>query len=140
MRKAVTFLQSSHQLSAGAPVTVGIVSDISGEVHYESYSSYSQSLFSDHTRHLNTLIDFLSGKNSTPSRKVPSNVMNAMWQAMRGKSFDALRLRVSEAVAEGYPMSAVLSQLLTDVIYKQGLSNTEKALFCEKIANVSSKP
>jgi replication factor C subunit 2/4 len=32
MRKAVTFLQSSHQLSAGTPVTVGIVSDISGEV------------------------------------------------------------------------------------------------------------
>jgi hypothetical protein len=63
--------------------------------------------------------------------------MNAMWQAMRGKSFDALRLRVSEAVAEGYPMSAVLSQLQSDVIYKQGLTNTEKALFCEKIANVS---
>jgi hypothetical protein len=60
-----------------------------------------------------------------------------MWQAMRGKSFDSLRLRVSEAVAEGYPMSAVLSQLQSDVIYKQGLTNTEKALFCEKIANVS---
>jgi hypothetical protein len=63
--------------------------------------------------------------------------MNAMWQAMRGKSFDAVRLRVSEAVAEGYPMSAVLSQLQSDVIYRQGLTNTEKALFCEKIANVS---
>jgi replication factor C subunit 2/4 len=35
MRKAVTFLQSSHQLSAGTPVTVGIVSDISGEVLHE---------------------------------------------------------------------------------------------------------
>lgn len=64
--------------------------------------------------------------------------MNAMWQAMRGRSFDALRLRVSEAVAEGYPMSAVLSQLQSDVIYRQGLTNTEKALFCEKIANVSN--
>jgi DNA polymerase III delta prime subunit len=32
MRKAVTFLQSSHQLSAGTPVTMTIVADISGEV------------------------------------------------------------------------------------------------------------
>ena len=32
MRKAVTFLQSSHQLSAGTLVTIAIVSDISGEV------------------------------------------------------------------------------------------------------------
>ena len=32
MRKAVTFLQSSHQLSAGSPVTTSIVTDISGQV------------------------------------------------------------------------------------------------------------
>lgn len=32
MRKAVTFLQSSHQLSAGLPVTISIVTDISGQV------------------------------------------------------------------------------------------------------------
>jgi hypothetical protein len=60
-----------------------------------------------------------------------------MWKAMRGRSFDALRLTVSDAVAEGYPMSAVLSQLHSDVIYKQGLSDLEKALICAKIASVS---
>ena len=32
MRKAVTFLQSSHQLSAGSPVITSIVTDISGQV------------------------------------------------------------------------------------------------------------
>ena len=37
MRKAVTFLQSSHQLSAGTPVTVAIVADISGEVFWRVY-------------------------------------------------------------------------------------------------------
>lgn len=63
--------------------------------------------------------------------------MDAMWKAMRGRSFDALRLTVSDAVAEGYPMSAVLSQLHSDVIYKQGLSDLEKALICAKIASVS---
>ena len=33
MRKAVTFLQSSHQLSAGTAVTTDIVTDISGQVN-----------------------------------------------------------------------------------------------------------
>lgn len=32
MRKAVTFLQSSHQLSGGAPVTAAMVMDISAQV------------------------------------------------------------------------------------------------------------
>lgn len=60
-----------------------------------------------------------------------------MWKAMRGRSFDALRLAVSDAVAEGYPMSAMLFQLHNDVLYKQGLPDIEKALICEKIAHVS---
>ena len=63
--------------------------------------------------------------------------MDAMWRAMRGRSFDALRLAVSDAVAEGYPMSAMLAQLHSDVLYKQGLPDIEKALICEKIAHVS---
>jgi hypothetical protein len=62
--------------------------------------------------------------------------MDAMWRAMRGKSFDALRLAVSDAVAEGYPMSAMLFQLHDDVVNKQGLPDIEKALICGKIANV----
>ena len=69
--------------------------------------------------------------------QVPTDIMDAMWKAMRGRSFDALRLTVSDAVAEGYPMSAVLSQLHSDVLYKQGLSDLEKALICTKIASVS---
>lgn len=32
MRKAVTFLQSSHQLSGGAPVSMKMVTDIGGQV------------------------------------------------------------------------------------------------------------
>ena len=39
MRKAVTFLQSSHQLSAGSPVTIDIVTDISGQVRLSDISS-----------------------------------------------------------------------------------------------------
>ena len=57
---------------------------------------------------------------------------------MRGRSFDALRLAVNDAVAEGYPMSAMLSQLHDDVVFKQGLSDLEKSAICEKIAQVYS--
>ena len=32
MRKAVTYLQSSHQLSGNAPITIDTVLDISGQV------------------------------------------------------------------------------------------------------------
>jgi replication factor C subunit 2/4 len=99
MRKAVTFLQSAHQLSGGAQVTPNMVADISGQV--------------------------------------PVDVMDKIWQAMRGSSFDTLRAAVSDAVAEGYPMSAMLTQLHDDVLQKSGLPDLDKALICEKIAQVS---
>ena len=70
--------------------------------------------------------------------KVPTNVMDTIWKAMRGRSFDALRLAVNDAVAEGYPMSAMLSQLHDDVVFKQGLADLEKSAICEKIAQVYS--
>ena len=98
MRKAVTFLQSAHQLSGGTQVTGNMVSDISGQV--------------------------------------PRDVMDSIWNAMRGTSFDNLRSAVNDAVAEGYPMSAMLSQLHDDVVFKSGLSDVDKALVCEKIAQV----
>lgn len=62
--------------------------------------------------------------------------MDSIWKAMRGRSFDALRLAVNDAVAEGYPMSAMLSQLHDDVVFKQGLTDLEKSAICEKIAQV----
>jgi hypothetical protein len=43
---------------------------------------------------------------------------------------------VSDAVSEGYPMSAMLSQLHDDVLQKSGLPDVDKALICEKIAQV----
>ena len=101
MRKAVTFLQSAHQLSGGAPVSVQMVTDISGQV--------------------------------------PLNVMENIWAAMRGRSFDALSVAVNNAVAEGYPMSAMLQQLHDDAVHRQGLVDIQKAVICEKIAQVTNK-
>eukprot|EP01034_Spumella_vulgaris_P036548 gene36548-45069_t len=97
MRKAVTFLQSAHQLSNGQVViTPDMVTDIAGQV--------------------------------------PSSIMTALWVKMAGNSFDAMKAEVTEIVYQGFPMSAILSQLHDDCIHKAELSDLDKALICEKIA------
>eukprot|EP01035_Chromulina_nebulosa_P028304 gene28304-37354_t len=96
MRKAVTYLQSSHQLSGNAPITIDTVVDISGQVH--------------------------------------PHIMDKLWEQMHGYSFDALKLAVNEIAANGYPMSAIISQLHDEVISKPDLQDVDKALIAEKIA------
>ncbi len=55
---------------------------------------------------------------------------------MAGYSFDAMKAEVSEIVYQGFPMSAILSQLHDDVVRKSELTDLDKALICEKIAEV----
>jgi len=97
MRKAVTFLQSSHQLSGGQPVSTEMVVDISGQV--------------------------------------PKNVMGKLWTSMAGRQFEPVRSAVADVLAEGYPMGALLAQLLEDAVGRQDLSDVSKAMICEKIAH-----
>jgi replication factor C subunit 2/4 len=60
--------------------------------------------------------------------------MELLWQKMSAAAFDKMRTTVNDIVAEGYPMSALLSQLHDDVINHTGLADVDKALICEKIA------
>jgi replication factor C subunit 2/4 len=55
----------------------------------------------------------------------------------KGTNFDRMRATVNDIILEGYPMSAILSQLHDQVISREGLSDVDKALICEKIAQVS---
>lgn len=96
MRKAVTYLQSSHQLSGGEVITSDMVIDISGQV--------------------------------------PENILAMLWRAIEGPVYDALRSAVNEIVSQGFPMSSLLTQLHNDVIVRSTLSDIDKALICEKIA------
>jgi len=113
MRKAVTFLQTSHQLAPqGTSVTSEIVIDIAG--------------------------------------MVPTNVMSKLWTAMAGKKFDLVKIEVNSILAEGYPMSSLLSQLHDDTLEFNANTNTgtgtntntdslrlsdyNKGLICEKLA------
>ena len=98
MRKAVTFLQSSAQLSGGEPITTDVVLDVSGQV--------------------------------------PSNVMADLWTKMENQSgaFDPVYKCVQDLVAEGYSMSALLTQLHDDIISKD-VTDAVKGEVCEKIAH-----
>lgn len=98
MRKAVTYLQSAHQLCVGDRkiVTTEIVIDI--------------------------------------SCKVPANAMSILWEKMSSNVFDQMRSCVDNIINEGYPMSELLMQLHDDTIQHKSLSDLDKALICEKIA------
>ena len=106
MRKAVTFLQTSHQLSsrqigeegvAGVgQVTSDIVIDIAGQV--------------------------------------PPTVMDELWTAMSGTKFDSMKAAVDNILYQGYPMVALLSQIYDDTVAKPNISDINKALICEKLA------
>jgi len=98
MRKAVTYLQSAHQLCTGDSkvVTTDIVLDI--------------------------------------SCKVPANAMGVLWEKMSSNVFDQMRSCVDNIINEGYPMTELLMQLHDDTIQHGSLSDLDKALICEKIA------
>lgn len=107
MRKAVTFLQSCHQLTSnmGTAITADMVVDITG--------------------------------------KVPESLLQGLWKAASGYSFDALRAAADEVVYQGFPLSTVISQLMAqisspDVQLPVTLTDLDRALIAEKIAEVST--
>lgn len=65
--------------------------------------------------------------------------MDSLWENMSGHSFDALRSAVMEIVYSGYPMFSILSQLHDDTISRTDLEDVDKALICEKLAEVRWK-
>lgn len=70
------------------------------------------------------------------SGQMPSQLMTALWTRMSAKPnrFDAVKETVDSILAEGYPLSAILSQLHTDTVEHATLVDTDKALICEKLA------
>jgi replication factor C subunit 2/4 len=101
MRKAVTFLQSCHQLTTGKKavvITPEMVLDVSGEI--------------------------------------PSGIMDKLWKAFSQHSFDVLKEAVNEIVYMGFPMAMVLSQIHDMVVVSSQISDLNKALICEKLAEV----
>ena len=56
---------------------------------------------------------------------------------MSAHAFDKMRASVTDLIYEGYPLSAVLAQLHDETVHRQGLKDLNRALICEKIAEVN---
>ncbi|KAJ1427015.1 putative replication factor C 37 kDa subunit [Ochromonadaceae sp. CCMP2298] len=70
------------------------------------------------------------------SGQVADDVMDKMWAAMAGRNVDSLRAAVDEMLYSGFALADVLSQLHDEVVGRAGVSDVDKALICEKIAEV----
>jgi replication factor C subunit 2/4 len=124
MRKAVTFLQSAHQLSGGlSSISPEVVIDISGKV--SSGDVCTRSCECKTTR-------------ICIRAQVPPAVLEKLWKSMASNTFDVLRGTVADIMYEGYALAAILSQLHDAVVGKPTaqLADVDKALICEKIAEV----
>jgi replication factor C subunit 2/4 len=73
------------------------------------------------------------------SGQVAQEVMDKMWGVMAGRNVDALRGAVDEMLYSGFALADILSQLHDEVVGREGLSDVDKALICEKIAEVRAK-
>lgn len=66
-----------------------------------------------------------------------ASVLSNLWgPLLAGASFDAVKKQASDIVAEGYDMSELLCRIHDDVVSLQAFSDLDKALICEKIAQV----
>ncbi len=63
--------------------------------------------------------------------------MESFWAKAKAYNFGALSESVKDIVYQGYPMGTILSQLFDDLIEMKDISDLNKALICEKIAEVS---
>lgn len=65
---------------------------------------------------------------------IPNEVVQAIFSACRSGNFDLANKEVNNVIAEGYPVSQMLSQLYDIVIDADDLSDEQKARICKKFA------
>lgn len=70
--------------------------------------------------------------------KIPGSLLDELWEATRGYAFDNIRVAVENLGYAGYPLSAVLAQLLSQITTRSDLplSDADRALIALKIAEV----
>lgn len=67
------------------------------------------------------------------------SAVNLLWGAIvGGSSFDAMKKQVGDVVAEGFDMSDLLSRIHDNALKHESFSDVDKAMICEKIAQVYS--
>jgi hypothetical protein len=58
---------------------------------------------------------------------------------MKRGLFEGFRVPVDRVIGMGYPLAGILNQLHDDTITRADLSDIDKAVICEKIAQVILK-
>ncbi|KAL2497185.1 Replication factor C subunit 4 [Abeliophyllum distichum] len=65
---------------------------------------------------------------------IPAEVVQALFSACKSGNFDLADKKVSNLIAEGYPVSQMLSQLYDVVVEADDMSDEQKARICKKFA------
>ncbi|PHT50250.1 Replication factor C subunit 4, partial [Capsicum baccatum] len=65
---------------------------------------------------------------------IPNEVVQAIFSACRSGNFDLANKEVNNVIAEGYPVSQMLSQLYDIVVDADNISDEQKARICKKFA------
>ncbi|KAK6938372.1 ATPase, AAA-type, core [Dillenia turbinata] len=65
---------------------------------------------------------------------IPEEVVQALFEACKSGNFDLANKEVNNVIAEGYPVSQMLSQLFEIVVGADDISDEQKARICKKFA------
>lgn len=64
---------------------------------------------------------------------IPHEIVQALLAACKSGSFDSANKEINNAIAEGYPVSQMLSQLFDMVVESDDFSDEQKARICRKL-------
>ncbi|XP_008781582.1 replication factor C subunit 2 [Phoenix dactylifera] len=64
---------------------------------------------------------------------IPQDVVQSLFMACKSGDFDVADKEVSNIIAEGYPVSQMLSQLLEVIVNADKISDEQKARICKKL-------
>ncbi|CAM8979063.1 hypothetical protein QQ045_001434 [Rhodiola kirilowii] len=70
---------------------------------------------------------------------IPQNVVQALFEACKSGNFDTANTEVNNVIAEGYPVSQMLSQLFDVVVEADDITDEQKARICSKLGEVDKR-
>ncbi|THG05963.1 hypothetical protein TEA_008370 [Camellia sinensis var. sinensis] len=81
-------------------------------------------------------LDEMMKKTRVGIKVIPQEVVQAFFSACKSGNFDLANKEVNNVIAEGYPVSQMLSQLFDIVVEADGVSDEQKAKICKKLGEV----
>ncbi|CAB4297384.1 unnamed protein product [Prunus armeniaca] len=70
---------------------------------------------------------------------IPEEVVESFFAACSGDNFDLANKEVNNVIAEGYPVSQMLSQLFEVVVESDDISDEQKARICKKMGEADKR-